>query len=126
MKLGTKNRGKLKNKILSQLESTAQTCTVDGILVVHLDDPDEIEIQRRSEEVRKGLVLEDDCPLCLELASTPPEVVIYDEDSVLYLGQDQVGSYLSGHSRKRDLKSSLCCTTKRPARAKKTGEKYGV
>lgn len=126
MKLGTKNLGKLKNNILNQLESHAQTRQVDGILVVHLDDPDEIEIKRRSEEVRRGLVLEDDCPLCRELASTPPEVVIYDEDSVLYLGQDQVGSYSSGHSRRKDTKSSPCCRTKRPARAKKTGEKHGV
>ena len=126
MKLGTRNLGKIKNKILNQLERSAQTRMVDGILVVHLDDPNEIEIERRSEEVRKGLVLEDDCPLCLELARTPPEVVIYDEDSVLYLGQDQVGSYSSGHSRKRNLKSSPYCTTNHRTRAKKTGEKYGV
>ncbi len=101
----TMRPGTLKEKIMGRFGEDAKTTEVDDVLVVHLDKPDEIEIGRRIQEVRQGLVLEDDCPLCRDLASHPPEVVIYDEDSVLYLGHDQLGSFASGSPRRRSCES---------------------
>lgn len=116
--------GKLKRKIMSRFGEEARMTEVDDVLVVHLDKPDESEIGRRIQEVREGLVLEDDCPLCRDLASQTPEVVIYDEDSVLYLGQNQVGSFASGHPRGKVSNKSPYCGRKNPAKANQNGEEH--
>lgn len=63
---------------------------IDGTLIIHLDKPDLAEVQRRVKEVQGGLMIEDDCPLCQDLAKNKPEVVLYDQDSILCLGQDFV------------------------------------
>lgn len=89
----------LKERILGRFGQDVLQDEVAGTLLIHLDEPDESERDRRRQEVEKGLLLEDDCLLCKDLASHPPEVVIYDHDSVLYLGQDQLGSFASGKPR---------------------------
>lgn len=89
----------LQKKIRQKFGDDAKTTDVDGILIVHMDNPGVAEVQKRIDEVRGGIGVDDDCPLCQDLAKNPPQIVIYDKDSILCLGQDQVGAFASGKPR---------------------------
>ncbi|MEE9366047.1 MAG: hypothetical protein V3W44_05095 [Dehalococcoidales bacterium] len=65
---------------------------VDGIAVVHLDNPDQGERARRETEVRTGSYIEDDCPACQELLTNPPEMIVMDADSMLCLGRSGISA----------------------------------
>lgn len=98
----------MKERLCKKFGDDVKTEVVTGILVVHVDDPDPTEIKRRYAEVRNGnFEMEDDCPLCQEMKQTPPEVVIFDRDSVLYLGNGSTGMIASGMPRrnKKDVSS---------------------
>lgn len=86
------NVQRLRDKITRDFPG-AKFSEVDGTMVVHMDEPDAVEVERRVQEVRGGLMIEDDCPLCQDLARNKPEVVLYDKDSILCLGQDSVTGF---------------------------------
>ena len=90
----------IKARMKKQFGPGAQTQEVDGILVVHLDQPDDKEKARRAAEVRKGGPKEDDCPLCQALAKNPPAVVVDDQEAVLCFGQEPTGLFATGFPRK--------------------------
>lgn len=91
----------LKERIRKQFADDVEIGVVNGILVVHLDNPNKAERKRRQVEIREGnFDTEDDCPLCQEMKKNPPQVVIYDQDSTLYLGSGNSGLVASGMPRK--------------------------
>lgn len=82
----------LKERLGQKFGDDVKTETVAGILIVHLDKPDDAERKRRQVEVRQGnFEAEDDCRLCQEMKADPPQVVIYDKDSMLCLGSGKTG-----------------------------------
>jgi len=95
------NLDALKERLRKQYTDDIETEVVNGVLVVHLDNPDESEKKRRYVEVREGnFETDDDCALCQELKSAPPEVALYSKDSVLYLGAGPKGLIASAMSIK--------------------------
>ena len=100
---------RIKERMKKQFGPGAQSQEVNGILVVHLDKPDEKEVARRKAEVLRGGPRDKDCSLCKALAKSPPSVVVYDQESVLCFGQDSGGPYASGFPR--------CAPGQRKARA---------
>lgn len=56
----------------------------DGFLIVHLDQPDETEIQERIAETRRDATEPNDCPLCEMMRPTPGTRIVYTEHSIQY------------------------------------------
>lgn len=91
----------LKKKICRQYGDNVMTAEVAGTLVVHLDNPDVAERNRRQAEVREGnFGAEDNCPLCQQMKVDRPQLVIYDGESMLCLGSGESGMFATGIPRK--------------------------
>ncbi len=91
----------LQNRMAKQFQG-AETDSVDGVLVVHLDKPEKKQRAARIKEALAGGPMDDNCPQCraLRASRARPAVVVYDADAVLCFGADDQGPYASGFPRK--------------------------
>ena len=92
---------KIQQRIKNKVGSKGRTAEINGILVVHFDNPKDRLMNARHCEVLNGLVLDNDCPLCKEMAKRPPEAVIFDGETVMYISRDDASLFIDRDLNKK-------------------------